>query len=266
MTKLAFDLSNVASAAILGSLFGFGGAGLGSIIDMLAGTDRRWTKILSLLGLAGGVGVGGMGLLEPLFAARQWRKLPTKLSDIPDYVDDYRYIVAMRLDPSSFQQEVDHTLQAMIKAMNGESLYRYLYSMWPKQTPDQFSKHESSPYIYNAVAHLIPATDKRQFAIRHAAHLNLEMLPLQVCWKELDAGSRYQLFLDFAAYRDKLAPTADDAAINQEAENAFNTVVARLIQYGKTEHARALQILHDKHKMDVQELARQIQQGQRQPQ
>jgi hypothetical protein len=62
MTKLAFDLGYIPAMAIPGALLGLGGAGLGSLIDMLAGTDRRWTKILGLLGLAGGAGAGGLGL------------------------------------------------------------------------------------------------------------------------------------------------------------------------------------------------------------
>jgi len=60
MTKLAFDFGYVTSAAIPGALLGLGGAGLGSLIDMLAGTKRRWTTILGLTGLAGGAGVGGL--------------------------------------------------------------------------------------------------------------------------------------------------------------------------------------------------------------
>ena len=62
MTKMAFDLGYIPATAIPGAFFGIGGAGLGSLIDMLAGTDRRWTKILGLLGLAGGAGLGGLGL------------------------------------------------------------------------------------------------------------------------------------------------------------------------------------------------------------
>jgi len=60
MTKLALDFGDIAYVAVPGALFGLGGAGLGSLIDMLAGTDRRWTKILGLLGLAGGAGAGGL--------------------------------------------------------------------------------------------------------------------------------------------------------------------------------------------------------------
>jgi len=61
MTKLALDFGDVASVAIPGALLGLGGVGLGSLIDMLAGTKRRWTTILGLTGLAGGAGLGGLG-------------------------------------------------------------------------------------------------------------------------------------------------------------------------------------------------------------
>ena len=60
MTKLALDLGYVPAMAIPGALFGIGGAGLGYLIDTLAGTNRRWTKILGLLGLAGGAGLGAL--------------------------------------------------------------------------------------------------------------------------------------------------------------------------------------------------------------
>jgi hypothetical protein len=61
MTKLALELGDVAYVVGPGAALGLGGAGLGYLIDMLAGTNRKWTKILGLLGLVGGAGAGGLG-------------------------------------------------------------------------------------------------------------------------------------------------------------------------------------------------------------
>jgi len=61
MTKIALDFSDAASALISAGLLGLGGAGLGYLIDMRAGTGKRWTKILGLLGLLGGLGLGAYG-------------------------------------------------------------------------------------------------------------------------------------------------------------------------------------------------------------
>jgi hypothetical protein len=60
MTKMALDIADVAYVVGPGAALGLGGAGLGYLIDMLAGTKRRWTTILGLLGLVGGAGAGGL--------------------------------------------------------------------------------------------------------------------------------------------------------------------------------------------------------------
>jgi len=62
MTKLALNFGDIAAVAAPGAFLGTLGAGFGSLVDMLAGTDRRWTKILGLLGLVGGAGLGGLSL------------------------------------------------------------------------------------------------------------------------------------------------------------------------------------------------------------
>ena len=272
---MALNLVDIASVAAPAAVLGAGGAGIGSIIDMLAGTKHRWTKILGLLGLAGGAGLGSAGLVKPLFAAtKQELEFPEKLSDIPRYAGIYRYIVSMRLGPDTLKNADDPILQLFIKtvgSMDAKTLYNYF--AWPgrtpSQTPDQalnqLPKYRSNPYHYNMLANIIPANDPRQFAILHATYLNLEMVPLQLCWNELDKNQRNQLFSHLERYREALASTADSSEISQDAENALETIKRLLIQSGKQANADALQILHNEHRTDAQELARQIQQVKQQP-
>jgi hypothetical protein len=265
MTKLAFDLWDVASVVGPGAALGLGGAGLGSLVDMLSGTKYRQIKTSSLTVLAEDAVLGSV----PPFAvargqqlARQLPKFPKKLGDIPDYAETYRAVASIRFAQRPLLDAVDPALQYAIKGMEGKILYNYL--TWPGQTSDKLPEYRLNPRVHSVMASLIPATDKRQFAIQHAVHFNLEMVPLQLCWKELNESQRDQLFSYLRAYRNTLASTADNPVISSEAENAFNTVVKLLTQYGKAAHATALQVLHYQHKANIQELAEQIQQIQQQ--
>jgi len=46
MTKMALDLGDIASVLIPGGVLGLGGAGLGYLIDQLAGTKRNGPQFL----------------------------------------------------------------------------------------------------------------------------------------------------------------------------------------------------------------------------
>ena len=265
MTKRGLDLGDVGDVLSVvgpGALFGIGGAGLGSIIDMLAGTKRLWTTILGLTGLAGGVGLGSTGLFKSWFAAERGPEFPKKLSDIPAYAKIFRYIVFMRADPSAFKGS-DHPIFRRLPEMDGEQLYCHLTQLGI--APNTLPGYRANPYVHNVAANLVSPTDPRQFAILHAAHFNLEVVPLQLCWNELDANQRNRLFSSLGAYREKLALNANDPTISKEADNEFNKLVKQLIEYGKKEHADALRILHQQHQMDVQEFAQQIQQVKQRP-
>jgi len=251
MTKLALDLIDVASVVGPGAALGLGGAGLGYLIDMLAGTKRRWTTILGLTGLAGGAGVGGW--LRYMY--KQQLRFPEKVGDVTSYADKFIEIASKRLPEDQLQQ--NGTQRNDIGKMEGTILFDQLAV--PGLSPNSILASKPNPYSHSAFASLIPLNDRRQIAIRHAAYTNLEAVPLHLCWNELDADQRDQLFKYFRTYRDWLSLAADNPAIDPEAENAFSTVVQLLVRYGKGEHAKTLQELHGKHKANVQELAKQIQ-------
>ena len=67
MTKMALDLEDMAPILLPGAVsgwLGLIGALIGDSIDTVAGTGRRWTKILGLSGLLGGLGFAGYSLLH----------------------------------------------------------------------------------------------------------------------------------------------------------------------------------------------------------
>jgi len=189
-------------------------------------------------------------------------KLPEKIKDVERYADNFIGIASTPLTQGPLQEDAGPSLQSF-RVMDGKALYSYLAE--PGLSPYSFLMYRPNPFTHSVIASLLPATDKRQIAIRHAAHLNLEMVPLQMCWNELNADQREPLFSYLRAYRDTLALTANDPVISPEAEGAFNTIVMLLTQYGKGEYAKALQVLHYKHQMDVRKLYQQIQQAQQQP-
>jgi len=272
MTKLALNLGDVVSVVGPGALFGIGGAWLGSIIDMLAGTKYRQIKTSSLTGLAGAAGLGSIGLAVPPQQGQQQGQqppppppstFPEKMEDVPRYVKAFRGIAFSRLDPEQLRGAVDPMLQHAVKGMDGKALYSYLTRSG--QNSDEFGAYRPSPRALSVMASLLPDTDKRQFAIRHAAHLNLEMMPLQLCWNELDKNQRDTLFTYFRIYMDELAQTAEYPVISLQAKIALDAVRRLLNQYGKKEHAAILAALHNHHDADIQQFAHEIQQAQLQP-